>query len=463
MTFLIYFLLCCFESLTLSQCFVDTTSGSTTTVSYDLTSIQCTPYITEAIGQYASYYYILESVLFEQNNLIVDFRNYPARTDGIETYAHYYESPLSPNLETVTIKPNNIFLTLYTQYIKDNTHFYIGCFNENGCEPPSSLRLYFFNSSLSIFSDQPSVNGYFNLHFWRDNSNNVNGYPFLFVSFPSLLQTNIDFQTGNDQFNFEEFVELSGSYYLYTSVNTENHNLRFYDDVTDTQYENSEFLAYSVCSRKNVNRNVMFYQDHTPYTNCSCYTRNNDIDITSSSLFNYPDCMYNSSIFDLILPLTSEIYSLSDELLEWYSIQFTTSYQSVEINEGKTLELNELNLNQDGILFNENVYVNNLLVTTIGASFDTLNFGCIEYYDYVNNTILFSIQSTETDLCSFGLELVGNDVIISLNCIPSSSECSFTSESNFSFDSSSNNNNNDSSSCLPLTILSILVLLVVLL
>ncbi|KAL7711732.1 Uncharacterized protein QTN25_010615 [Entamoeba marina] len=270
--------------------------------------------------------------------------------------------------------------------------------------------------------------------------------------------------------NKENLLPYSKMYYLFTVPS--RHSSFSYQ--TSSWESSTDYKPGSVCSRKDINRYVLFEENQTIYTNCSCWTRDNETDMTVDSIFNYPDCNYNSTLFDLVLPSNSSTtFSLSDDLLEWYSILFTNSGQSIEINDGKTLTIDELDLNQDDISFTENVKVNNLTVTIPGALFVALDFDSINFDGIDETTVLFSIESTNTDLESHGLQKCNETEVISnkLNCdgtsiIESSSqqESSSNIESNSKEDSSSqlveesSDNNEEGSGAMSyfITVLSVL-------
>ncbi|KAL7716668.1 Protein serine/threonine kinase [Entamoeba marina] len=410
--------LCCF-----SQNFVDSTVGSITSLYYDTTATTSSNFITKSESVYYNtytytytYYYILNNYNYPFSNkeIIIDFTNYPAIDSYHYTYAYFYGSSASANLETVRVKPLNLnYFMINTYSMNDNVHFYYGCYGEFECTSYNSVYTYIYSHSFTLFLDEKQ--SYIYLYMYQDNS--INGYPYVFIGGLTHYSAYV-YCYISQNFNKAHFISLSGSYYLITSENKNlSPNYVYYYDYETRVSSYDSFYLRSVCSRKDTDRNVIFYVNHPTYTNCSCWTKNNDTSITINSVFNYPDCNYNSTMFDLVIPSSSDTYLLSDDLLEWYSIVFTTSSQSIQINVGKTLVIDELNINQEYISFNENVYVTNLLVTTPGASFETLNFIYIDYSLINPIHSLFNLMGTTTTLSSFGLEQIGNDVFIKTSCI----------------------------------------------
>ncbi|KAL7713475.1 hypothetical protein QTN25_008996 [Entamoeba marina] len=248
------------------------------------------------------------------------------------------------DLKNIQIVPqidyfSEISVNFYLKYINDYTNIYIGCFDNESddCNSISKSNITSFDKSFTVFCDSNQSDLIIQLIMKYDNSKNFNGYPYLFFESYSELKLNLIFENDVTSSNSD------GTYYLFTGKN-----------INETYLPN---IAKSVCSRTDTNRYLLFDENITPYTNCSCWTKYNNKKMDQSTIFNYPDCNYNSSMFDLILPSSSTTYSLSDDLLEWYSIQFTAQNQSIQIDNGKKLTIDELNINQNDISFNEEVYV----------------------------------------------------------------------------------------------------------
>ncbi|KAL7721220.1 Protein serine/threonine kinase [Entamoeba marina] len=397
-------LLAFFASICYSQCWVDSTVNLTTSFEYKtLTdSSGCSSLVW---GSSILYFQSFE--LLESNELLFDFRNY---TDSIQT-ASYPKNNKFPYLKTVKIQPKTIYyFYIHLDNVQGCTNIYYGCFDEVGCESSSFPYVYLYSTSFTFFADETQNNKMFQLYLDVDNSVNENGYPFVFIGGATQrLQTTLEFSTSIEKLN-----SLSGMYYLCTAEHLEM-NIGF---IYLNNYGSYQDLSeQSVCSRKNYDRFVMFHKDHATYTNCSCLIQNEDTQITSLTLFNYPDCNYNSSLFDLTLPSLSNSYSLDNDYLEWFSIIFTYPNQQILMEESSTLMLEELNITQKHVFFNGNVTVKNLTLSEPGAEFNNLNFENIEFSSIGIDDILFSLNSTTTDFNSYPFEQVGTDYYINLLCI----------------------------------------------
>ncbi|KAL7712205.1 hypothetical protein QTN25_010183 [Entamoeba marina] len=358
--------------------FVDSTVNGTTTIYYDDTATTSTSYFRDPGDENTQIYMSLRNIdSLDSETLIVDFTDYPYDSD------HYYNlycsfSGTPPNLKTVKIFPMTKMSRIYPTInnMNSNTHFYCGCFGESGCDGEiGGYEIYFYSTSFTLLNDNPaSMYSYF--HYSVDHSTSSNGYPYVYIGGKTTITMSPYYEVSGTYFNFAYFSSLSGSCYLMTGINLSLNKMTFKYVATSTYYSDGEFLCRGVCLRKETNRYVMFNQGHTAYTNFD-------------SLFNYPDCNYNSSMFDLILPSSSSTYSLSDDLLEWYSILFTTS----------------------NISFNGNVYVKELTITTYGTSFNVLDFGTISLENsFKCSQVLFSYSSTSTTISSDDLtvKLVDN-------------------------------------------------------
>ncbi|KAL7721960.1 Protein serine/threonine kinase [Entamoeba marina] len=245
---------------------------------------------------------------------------------------------------------------------------YIHIFKENAIFDDKELIIDFDGyscCSIDIYSNsftlmmQEGKSAHHDINYKNDNSLNFNGYPYIF---------------------FGSEISLSGSFYLLTSYT-----------IT---FSFGSYLDYTVSSSTYLfDFNTTSIIHHILIVHVG--QKNNSTEITMDTIFNYPDCNYNSTI---------------NELLEWYSIQFTNSNQSIQINDGKTLIIDELDINQVDISFTENVYVKNLTIITTGASFNVLDFDYI-YYSININEVLFTIESTTTNLELFGLKQCQNSVM----------------------------------------------------
>ncbi|KAL7714670.1 hypothetical protein QTN25_007758 [Entamoeba marina] len=63
------------------------------------------------------------------------------------------------------------------------------------------------------------------------------------------------------------------------------------------------------------------------------------------------------------------------------------------------------------------IYSSNLTITTPGSSFNTLNFENIDTSNVNPINVVFTIESTDTDLSSYNLEMIGNGVYLISLCI----------------------------------------------
>ncbi|ELP87181.1 hypothetical protein EIN_093280, partial [Entamoeba invadens IP1] len=137
--------------------------------------------------------------------------------------------------------------------------------------------------------------------------------------------------------------------------------------------------ARSVCARKGYERFLLFKNDEIESldvfnTKCNCDATNTNI--TKESVNTYPDCQYNSSLFDLDLtkiqtdtPLTSSI-NIKFEISKWFSLLFKMNnvyiLESIK-NKTDILEIEILEMKEgEDITFRLNCVVNNLKISSLG-------------------------------------------------------------------------------------------------
>ncbi|KAL7716454.1 hypothetical protein QTN25_006094 [Entamoeba marina] len=199
--------------LSYSQTWVDETTYSTTTIFYNETATISTVYFVDQTDQ----------IMFEFSNeapvetsiLVVDFLGYSSTDDTASfNFTNTFNSTIA---ETFYVKPKQI--TKYVMYFNQDTGFLntiFSCYRDTGCTSPSSLNVYVKNTPLDIKIDDDYSNVEVLVGFQNDNSQNANGYPYLYIGDTShFLGFNISFSDDGDYLN-----NLSGKYYLFTTVNS---------------------------------------------------------------------------------------------------------------------------------------------------------------------------------------------------------------------------------------------------
>ncbi|KAL7719714.1 Protein serine/threonine kinase [Entamoeba marina] len=289
-----------------------------------------------------------------------------------------------------------------TENMKNGLNFYFGCFESTYysydgtdyiCRTTldKKTRIRIYSSSFTLFGD--SVDQEF-VMIYREKTSE---HPYVFVGGIGRQNIEIKFELGVSDSDL-----TNGVYYLFTTDQSSN-----YEKVNDLD----GYDVVNICSREDRYYRYGIVKDSTSITDCTCSINNGETTINSTTTFNYPDCHINSTILDLELPTTSNTFTISD-YFNWYSIQFTTSSQSIQINEEETLNIKNLIINQDDISFNGNVNVKNLTISTIGASFDVLDFDTIDFSSITeDDDTLFTLNSTSTDLFSFELKQCEDSVL----------------------------------------------------
>ncbi|ELP91717.1 protein serine/threonine kinase, putative [Entamoeba invadens IP1] len=192
--------------------------------------------------------------------------------------------------------------------------------------------------------------------------------------------------------------------FLFTG-NVDDGNVRvLYEKLNDEKYYNGR----PVCERNGFKRFLAFLDGedlaNVMNTTCNC-KRINDMEIIGDDNWYYPDCKYNSSLFDL--DLTTDVFetqfNVNIQITKWYSIIFSTFkyyvLNSIQIT-NSLLSFETLEMNQDtNVIVNMNVIIQNLQINSIGMyqfSYD-LNVVNVIYNEQLNNKILFIILGKLTN------------------------------------------------------------------
>ncbi|KAL7716711.1 Protein kinase domain containing protein [Entamoeba marina] len=360
--------LTCLFLCSYSQNWVDTNTSTTTTIYFDQYATASSIYFADKTTQIM--FIFSNDTPVTTKYLVVDFLNYTLTSTPASLY--FNDSFNATTLNSVTIKPKVV--TLYNLYMKQcfgyiNALF--SCSSEDDCSSPNSIYLYIYNSSSSlIIDDYPGLLVY--MKFNVDNYQSVVGYPFTFVgSAVHMLEVDISFST-----NPSYLSSLSGKYYLFTSILS-----------TSIMFTNDFGVeAKAICSRENEKRYLLFNVDEEPFTDCSCWAKNNDTEMTFNTLFNYPDCfnLLYKPAYDLILPEISTTVTLANGLLYWNSITFSSPNQILQLLGSSYLYVSNLDLNQENLLIKGCMLnVTNLTISKLGTVLDTISFENI----FINKSI----------------------------------------------------------------------------
>ncbi|ELP88684.1 protein serine/threonine kinase, putative [Entamoeba invadens IP1] len=322
------------------------------------------------------------------------------------------------NLKTLFIREKYSYHSFYIQERArpDGLFVSVGCFNnETFCRKSVDngkilgIDLHF--KAISIYSDI------------KENIR-IDNYITRIDKPPQL------FIDGKEKPNYVEFLfkylDIYGQQYsqlrfLFTgNVDEENVKVK-YEKLINNKY----FTGRSVCERNGYKRFLAVLDEKITgnvTTTCGC-KRENDMEIIEDYNWTFPDCRYNSSLFDLDLTtdnLESQI-NVNVQISKWYSVIFSTFNNYFLNSISKTnsiLTFEKFDMNQNTtVVFNINVLINNLQINSIGMyqfSYD-LNVMNVVYNEEFKNAILFVIKGKLTNKnnvlssCGFRAFYTNND------------------------------------------------------
>ncbi|EDR27385.1 protein serine/threonine kinase, putative [Entamoeba dispar SAW760] len=301
-------------------------------------------------------FYFINGCCTLENTIFQDFDT----TGKSPKYLHFEESTSTMKSFGLRTKHSEGLLFLFMKVIPDNFVLTFGCFGVDGCRTKvadsSKPNIHIYNSSINIYSD---INQKFYFIIETDSTTRyimIDG-----DSFQTLL------------FDFSYSSQSNLPKYLFTGHNIES--------VITTHYS-----IFNVCNRDGNGRYVI-YDSIKPLSDCTCSLTTSMPNISVLSNWNYPDCIRNSSMYDLNLPNFETI--LLEDLKYWNSINFETKTKVIDLNSIGELTIKNLVLSSSNeITFNGNVIVSSLTVTSPSH--------CIFNDIQINNEIdISSIQSQE--------------------------------------------------------------------
>ncbi|ELP91531.1 hypothetical protein EIN_451420 [Entamoeba invadens IP1] len=301
------------------------------------------------------------------------------------------------NLKALYIQEKNENVRIYFVDSGRPENFFIsfGCFNnENSCRTTIGEKwrptIQLKSQSIVLFSD-------IDQRFWIKIYRTITQIAYLFIDGYVMQSVNLEFETA--QYVGDPYTN---GRYLFTGKSKE-------ESVT---FKNSEFTPYvkSVCERNGYNRILYFGKTeinvYANLINTTCYCNAENENITLDNVNTFPDCRYNSSLFDLNLTTIGENKSESENIniyvnvTQWFSIIFKPNRKYIlnglENNENTinfdTLEI----LENENIIFNLNCNISTLKITSIGKFYFKKNL-------IINTQILIS-ETNLTNKILFALD-----------------------------------------------------------
>ncbi|EKE38509.1 hypothetical protein ENUP19_0229G0029 [Entamoeba nuttalli] len=294
-----------------------------------------------------------------ENTIFQDFDT----TGKSPKYLHFEEPTSTMKSFGLRTVHSEGLLFLFMKVIPDKFVLTFGCFGIDGCRTKvadsSKPNIHIYNSNINIYSD---INQKFYFIIETDSTTR-----YIMIDGDSAQTLTFDFSSSY-QSNLPK--------YLFTG-----HNI--YSVIT------SSYSISNVCNR-NGNGRYVIYELIEPLSDCNCSLTTSTPNISVLSNWNYPDCVKNSSMYDLNLP-NFETIQLKD-LNHWNSINFKTKTKVIDISSiGKLIVKTLVLSSSNEIIFNGIVIVSSL--TVISPSY------CIFNDIQINNEIdISSIHSQEVIL-----------------------------------------------------------------
>ncbi|KAL7712916.1 Uncharacterized protein QTN25_009401 [Entamoeba marina] len=305
--------------------------------------------------------------------------------DNVGRYFFLQDSSIVMSSLNYKIFNSNTLIYIDTTNNPDGLTFYGGCFNgENLCRTYLSsdikTRVDLYSQDTILYGD---VDQLYLLNYM--NSENQLNPPYVYISgiFTQTVSINITF-------TFYSSINLYEGYYLLTASNISFSDYYLYDGSLGSPDPVTSYQAASICYRDNTNRYAYYLIDTEYSTNCSCHLTTDSNVITSTTSFTFPDCSYNSSLFDLVLPSSISSFIIND-LMKWYSILCSSNSQT--ITPSGSLQLTTYITEFDSIIFNGYVHIDLLNISKANSViFDSLDFTDIDYTSISDDDVLFFIE-----------------------------------------------------------------------
>ncbi|EDS88703.1 hypothetical protein EHI_009130 [Entamoeba histolytica HM-1:IMSS] len=186
--------------------------------------------------------------------------------------------------------------------------------------------------------------------------------------------------------------------FLFTGNSDEN-MIRFEEGLTT-----GTFIPKAVCDRFGYKRFLLFKEgeNYENVTTRDCTCQREGVKLLKNYYYNYPDCVYNSSLFDLALTnLTTynwKSITISIEITDWYSVifapdkfwTFIREYEDVKYLNFTVFDMKE----QVNVEFQMSVYINKLIISSIGNYYfiEDVVINTVEYKESLRNKVLFSVD-----------------------------------------------------------------------
>ncbi|ELP86126.1 protein serine/threonine kinase, putative [Entamoeba invadens IP1] len=206
----------------------------------------------------------------------------------------------------IRVKDPNTRIRIGENHRPEGLFVYFGCRNEcrKNVDDGHRTAPVVQKKGLILFSE---IDEKFYILITRIDTTNI---PYLYISGNVKQTINI---------LFERPINPGGKYskmrYLFTGPET--NTVTFYNSFTIGE-------AKSVCERNNIHRYLLFLPTETnsgnfQNTNCTCVPNSNEL--LNEYSWNYPDCRYNHSLFDLdIQKFKNYENEIIVELYEWYRL-----------------------------------------------------------------------------------------------------------------------------------------------
>ncbi|ELP91000.1 protein serine/threonine kinase, putative [Entamoeba invadens IP1] len=287
---------------------------------------------------------------------------------------------------------------------------YVGCFNnENKCRkevndknrPPIEATI----KPLILYSDIDQK--------WWINTMRINTAKVQYLYIAGYVKQSPNFAfsqyNGGTTFNTSD--------YLFTGYSSE-------DQITFRNINNGTLKAKCVCERNTIGR-YMYYKFKSTngdnYTNCNCIIEM--FNATGEDVYNFPDCNYNSSLFDLNLTnLSVENEVVQLDFSDWYSLVLNDQMQYILTtksgNNNKKLHFTTLEIkNENTVIFEKKCKIENLIISSISNFWFKKGLG-VTSVTITDNTlkdqILFTVDEVLEDY-SKQLTKCGRRAVYNLN------------------------------------------------
>ncbi|ELP90217.1 hypothetical protein EIN_510300, partial [Entamoeba invadens IP1] len=307
---------------------------------------------------------ITQSVCDENYTYIYD------ALDNITALYHttfYFQQGL--NIKSFIIKISNVKEKI--NIVNDNRTpgmlLYFGCMNSVGCRTSGDSthrsEVVLNGSPLTIFSE-------------NDENIIVLLYKTTYLFIDGIVP-----QTLTLQFKEPALIRNMNEY-LYAFTGTVN---------STTIIDGSGLQIVVLCYQNHYGR-YAFSKTAFSKENCECIPLDYSQKILKSTVFNYPDCVYNSSMFNLNL---SNYMSWNLDIYEWYTIYSNNPMMWITGSNNQVLELEKFDMKSSFSIF-LNTKINNLTISrlNVGGWFDSnVEIKQVNLKPEFKNKILFVVHN----------------------------------------------------------------------